>query len=105
MWQVTDPYYAVQYQLLEEEDTLRARVLYYNDGTQNYRASTGNARYLSRDLQWSDGCYVDGVSGATKSSGADARITIQQVHEDTLEVRYAANQSPAAERWVRVPNH
>ena len=104
-WQVSDPYYTARYELAEVDGQLSAEVLYYNDGTQRYNASGNQHRYLSSNLKWNDGVYIDGVSGATNTSKTSARITIEQVHTDTLEVRYAEHQSPAVERWVRIINH
>ncbi len=101
-WDVQSDYYKATYLIFEEHDSVKGKVLYYNDNTSIYREGEEQDFYVFKDLKKEDGHYVDAISGATNT--AEKAISIQQKHQDTLEVITYIMRKPLLETWVRNNN-
>ena len=100
-WQVISNYYKATYEIIKENDSIKAEVLYYNDGTTIIREKDAKTYYVFKDLKASEDLFVDAMSGATKTDDSKKNIAIKIKHNDTLEVtQYIANK-PLKEIWVR----
>jgi len=101
-WIVQSRFYQATYQIIEDDNQWNALVLHYNDGTTRYKYDGIQKRFAFKGLTKSKTAYVDGLSGATKSSGAKAKtIEINKKSKDTLEVTTYSMNKPIVELWVR----
>ena len=101
-WQVKNRFYSAVYDIFQEGDAAKARILYYNDGTTIIKAHDSLApRFLLHNIQKQDELYVDALSGATHTS--EPMVTISVKHLDTLEVTMRILNQPLTEIWTRIP--
>ncbi|WP_292945370.1 hypothetical protein [Olleya sp. UBA1516] len=102
VWQVKSNYYKATYSIINENDSIKAKVLYYNDGTTILRKEDKNTFYVFENLKPSNNGYVDAVSGATKTNEIKPNIELQSLHKDTLEVITYLRNKPLKEVWIRI---
>ena len=104
MWKVDSKYYKATCEILEEDGTLKGRVLYYNDGTTVYRNSNGDSiKYFFSNLKENEGVYIDAVSGATSTKSLENSTTsLKLLSKDTLEVISYIMHKPLKENWIRI---
>lgn len=100
-WKVVSNYYKGTFEILEQNDSIKAKVLYYNDDTTIIRASDKKEYYVFENLIAKNHVYVDAISGATKTKDAKANISIKPINKDTLEVTTYIYNRPLKELWVR----
>lgn len=101
-WRVQSNYYKAIYTILEENDSIKSKVLYYNDGTTIIRQQDNNDYYVFENLKPTNNIYVDAVSGATKSNELKSNIEILIANKDTLKVTKYIRNKPLKEVWVRI---
>ncbi|WP_353778129.1 hypothetical protein [Winogradskyella sp. 3972H.M.0a.05] len=100
-WDVLSKHYSATYKILKENDFIKAKVLYYNDGTTFIKAEDSKPYYVFKNLKASDGLFVDAISGATKADTSNVEISIHIKHKDTLEVTKYIMKKPLEELWIR----
>lgn len=101
-WEVVSKYYEGKYKIIEVNDSIQGKVLYYNDNTTVIREGVGKEYYVFKNLKKSNNTYVDAISGATNTNDSKPIIELNLKHDDTLvATRYISNK-PLEEIWVRV---
>ncbi|SIQ73677.1 hypothetical protein SAMN05421797_10318 [Maribacter ulvicola] len=103
-WQVKSKYYKATYAIMEENDSIKAKVLYYNDGTTIIRKKDKKEYYVFENLKPSKNQYMDAVSGATTTNENKPNIALQPIHKDTLKVTTYIRNKPLNEIWIRINN-
>ena len=101
-WNVVSKYYKGTYKIFKENDSIKAKVLYYNDGTTIIRESNNENYYAFNNLKKQDEIYVDAISGATKTNDVKPNIELNLSHPDTLDVTTYIRNKPLKEVWIRV---
>ncbi|WP_460219267.1 hypothetical protein [Psychroserpens sp. MEBiC05023] len=101
-WEVDSKYYRAIYNIIKSNDSVKGKVLYYNDDTTIIRESDGKDYYIFMDLKEDEGIYVDAISGATKSNDIKPNIELNLIHLDTLDVTTYIRNKPLKEIWIRV---
>ncbi len=100
-WEVKSSYYKAIYNINNENDSIKARVVYYNDGTSVYGKSNSEVYYLFKNLKEKNDRYVDVISGETKLKKTENNVSIQLISKDSIEaITYIMNK-PLKEIWVR----
>ena len=66
-WKVDSKFYKATYHILESNDSVQGKVLYYNDDTTIIREVDGKDYYVFKNLKEKENVYVDAISGATKN--------------------------------------
>ncbi len=99
-WSVESNFYSATYNIVEIGNRIKCEVLYYNDGTSSYKKDAGSPYYLSENLQYKNGIYIDGVSGATTKM-SEQKINITLIHKDTLNVTTYIMNKPLIEHWIK----
>ncbi|PCE64792.1 hypothetical protein [Sediminicola luteus] len=99
-WQVKDAYHKAIYHIYKTNDSVMARVVYYNDGTQIIRESDPDTLFYFKNLREKDGHFIDALSGATHSDQVPD-IKIVPKGNDSLLVTKQIMNSPTQEIWVR----
>ncbi|WP_299552368.1 hypothetical protein [Seonamhaeicola sp.] len=100
-WNVKSNHYKATYLILNENDSVKAKVLYYNDGTSIYKESEHKSYYVFENLKPKGALYVDAISGATiKDTNKNSSIRI--IHKDTIEVTTYIMHRPLKETWKRI---
>lgn len=102
LWEVKTSYYKAQYKIYSEDDGFDCRVMLYNDGTKRYNYERDQPYFLFKGLKWSEDKFVDGTSGATKSTSVNPTFSVELVNQNTLEVVNSSPGSPRTEIWKRV---
>ena len=102
IWRANSEFYKATYLILEEQGSLKAKVLSYDDGTTRYNSSKKRTWYQFNDLVENQGIYVDGISGATRKVSHDAADNVKVVDPDSLEVTRHVLGRPLKEKWIRV---
>lgn len=100
-WKVVSKYYKGTYKIVKQNDSIKAKILYYNDDTTIIKASDKKDYYVFENLTVEKDTYVDAVSGATKAEDVLPNLSIIQIHRDTLEVTTYIHKKPLKELWVR----
>lgn len=101
-WKVISTYYKGTYEIIEENDSIKGRVLYYNDDTTIIQKKEGGNFYVFENLKASEDHFIDAISGATITKNTTPNISLYPIHKDTLEVVTHIRQKPLKELWVRV---
>ena len=102
IWKVDSKFYKATCKILEENDTVKGEVLYYNDNTTVYRSKKGQAKsYFFNNIKEKNGTYIDAISGATKTKNKNKTATLHLVSTDTLEITTYIMNKPLKEIWVR----
>ena len=99
-WKVQSKYYRATYEIYMEHDSVKAKVLYYNDDTSIYRDGDTKEYYLFKNLKPDGKGYADAISGATITNN-NKTIYIEPKHRDTLTVTHYIMHKPLNEIWVR----
>ncbi len=99
IWTVDSKFYRAKYEVLKENDSLKALILYYNDDTTVLRHDPKNPQYFFSNLKKKKEVFVDAISGATKQEKQS--LSIEQTHLDTLEVTTYILNKPLKETWIR----
>jgi hypothetical protein len=101
-WKVHSNYYKATYKIVEEQNKLVGKVIYYNDDTTIlYETGTKKDIFLF-NLKPNKTGYIDAVSGATKTN---SNTSIKTKHRDTLEVTSYIQNKPLIETWIRIKNN
>ncbi|WP_339756607.1 hypothetical protein [uncultured Winogradskyella sp.] len=101
-WRVQSPFYKATCKILEENDSIKGLVLYYNDDTTVYSYKEGEAKnYFFNNLKEKGGQYIDAISGATKTKSSNEKATLNLLSKDTLEITTYIMHKPLKEIWVR----
>ncbi|OIQ18110.1 MAG: hypothetical protein BM557_07795 [Flavobacterium sp. MedPE-SWcel] len=95
-WKVLSSHYKATYEVTEENDSIKAKALYYNDGTTILRASDGKDYYLFKKP-----IINKATSETTNHKAPKKNIGLDLVHKDTLKVTTYIMHSPLTETWVR----
>ena len=101
-WKVASNYYSGTYKIYKENDSIKAKVLYYNDGTTIIRKTDHENYYVFENLKKRDEVYVDAMSGATKANDVKPNIELHLRHFDSLDVTTYISHKPLKEIWTRV---
>ncbi|WP_299247350.1 hypothetical protein [uncultured Aquimarina sp.] len=102
LWKVDSKFYKATCEIVEEANTLKGLVIYYNDDTTVYRYKEGEPKnYFFNNLKEKNGVYVDAVAGATKMENLHDTVTLNQLSKDTLEVTTHMMHKPIKEIWIR----
>ena len=102
LWKVDSKFYKATCEIVEEANTLKGLVIYYNDDTTVYRYEEGQPKkYFFNNLKEKDSVYVDAIAGATKTENSNEVVTLNLLSKDTLEVTTHIMQKPLKEIWVR----
>lgn len=100
-WEVHSPHYSSTCKIEKVDRKVRGKIITYDDGTSKIDASSGKSQFLFVDLQKKDDLYVDGMTGATKSSD-DPLMSIEIRSSDSIEVTTYHNKKPLTELWTRI---
>lgn len=103
IWKVHSQFYAAKCKIYEDDNSLKGRALYYNDGTTIYHDNEKQPMFFFRDLQAQGNMYVDGISGATHTDKQQNNLSIEVKAADTLLVTSYVLGKPIKEIWTR--NH
>lgn len=98
-WSVQSDFYKAVYHINDFDNTKKAEIISYNDGTTKYNKHTKPNQYLFSNLKKRDKSYVDLVSGATKITSNTNQIKI--IHPDTLEITTYLHNTPLTELWIK----
>jgi len=101
-WKVESKYYQATYAIIEDNDSIKAKVLYYNDGTTIVREKDQKDYYVFKNLKYTNNRYVDAVSGATKVKEIQPSIELNPIHKDTLKITKYIRNKPLKEVWTRI---
>ncbi|MGH1388047.1 hypothetical protein [Kordia sp.] len=102
IWKVNSRFYKATCEILEENDTVKGEVLYYNDNTTVYRSEKGQPKsYFFNNIKEKNGTYIDAVSGATKIENENKTAILHLLSKDTLEVTTYILNKPLKEIWIR----
>lgn len=99
-WKLISSFYDATYNIIEQDDSIKAQILYYNDGTTQYAFDKKEPWYQFTNLKHKKNQYVDAIAGATKTGTQG--ISIESVHKDTLEVTSYILHKPLVEKWYRI---
>ena len=105
IWDVKNKFYSATYEILKEDKKIKAKVLYYNDGTTKIFSDKENVRYLFVDLEKKDSIYVDGITGATGKTDSEKSLSIKILDNDLLEVTQYHPNGTTTETWTRNLNY
>lgn len=98
-WIQSSVFCDAEYKICREDGDLVGRIISYDDGTTSFHDSHSKRPwYVFKNLDYSDGQFVDGVSGATQKYN---QLTIRTLNSDSLEVTYNDSKHPFSEIWVR----
>lgn len=100
-WTINNDYYNATYRIYDEDNSKKALIIAYNDGTTKYSSQTRPNQYAFKNLKEKEGVYVDAVSGATKQTTSENTNHIIPKHKDTLEVVTFLFGKPLKEIWTR----
>ncbi len=100
-WNVKSNYYRATYRIYKEHDSVKGKVLYYNDDTSIYREGDTKEYYVFKNLKPDGKGYADALSGATVTDNSKT-IYIEPKHPDTLSVTHYIMHKPLTEIWVRI---
>lgn len=103
-WNVDSKFYRATYEILEHENAIKAKIIYYNDDTTIIREDKNNPQFILTNLREQKDSFVDVVSGATKTKDEEA-ISIKIKNKDTLIVTSYIMNKPVKELWIRTQNH
>ena len=98
-WRVDSKFYRANYKILEENDSIKALILYYNDDTTVLKHNPKQPRYAFSNLTSKKDVFVDAISGATKNE--NHTLSIKQIHKDTLKVTTYILNKALNETWIR----
>lgn len=101
-WQVKSPYYKASYTIEENNNSVVAKVLYYNDDTFIYKGTSSEKDIFLKDLQYKNDTEIDAVSGATNTS---TNYTLKLKSKDTLLVTKYIKNKPLTEIWIKKKSH
>lgn len=102
IWKVDSKFYTATCEILEEDNTIKGVVLYYNDNTTVYKHEDGQPKsYFFKNITEKNGVYIDAVSGATKTENSNETATLHLLDQDTLEVTTYIMNKPLKEIWIR----
>lgn len=102
IWKVDSKFYKATCEILEENDTVKGVVLYYNDNTTKYKHEVGAPKsYFFNDIKEKNGTYIDAISGATKIENNNKTATLHLLSKDTLEITTYIMNKPLKEIWTR----
>ncbi|PZW42611.1 hypothetical protein LX95_00927 [Mesonia algae] len=101
-WQVKNNYYKATYKIMEEHDSIKAKVLYYHDGTTIIKPEDQKEYYAFENLKYTKNQYVDAISGATKTKELHPNIALKLIHKDTIHVTKYISKKPLKEVWIRI---
>ncbi len=104
-WEVDSKFYKATCNIIEEDNSIKGQVLYYNDDTTVYKYEEGKPKnYFFNNLKEKKGVFVDAVSGATKKNESKEMVTLNLLSKDTLEVTTFIMHQPLKELWIRIQN-
>jgi|GEM_PF-1279879 len=101
-WRVESKYYRATYNIVEVNDSLQGKVIYYNDDTTIIREEDDGEYFAFKNLKKDDGMYMDAISGATKTKDIKPNITLKLRHPDTLDVTTYVRNNALKETWIRI---
>ncbi|WP_299628228.1 hypothetical protein [uncultured Tenacibaculum sp.] len=99
IWKTNSNYYKATYKIEKVNKKIIGKLLYYNDGTTVLHETKTKKDIFIKDLKYKNQCYVDAVSGATKTATQNYKIKVK--HNDTLEVTTYIRNTPLIETWTR----
>ena len=99
IWKTNSNYYKAVYKIEKSNQKITGKLLYYNDGTTVLHETGTDKDIFIKDLKYKNQCYVDAVSGATKTTTQSYKIKVK--HNDTLEVTTYIRNKPLIETWTR----
>ena len=100
LWKVNSNFYKATYKIVEEQNKLIGKVIYYNDDTTVLHETGTDKDIFLFNLKPNKAGYVDAVSGATKTK--NYYTSIKTKHKDTLEVTTYIQNKPLTETWTRI---
>jgi len=106
VWDLDSKFYSATYKIEKTNNKLKAQILYYNDGTTQYKFNKNDVEkvYSFQNLKHNNGIYVDAVSGATKKTNPE-QAQIKAINKDTLTVTTYVFHKPLTEKWIRKKSH
>lgn len=99
IWKVNNNHYKATYQIIQEQNRLIGKVIYYNDGTTILHETGTDKDLFLFNLKQKNNTYVDAVSGATNNK--TNTTIIKTKHIDSLEVTSYIMKKPITEIWIR----
>lgn len=101
-WEVRSRFFKARYEILKEDNQLKALVLFYDDGTTVYNYDGTKRHYAYQNLRKKEDIYVDVVSGATKHKESDTMTDhIRMIGNDSLQMITYMMNKPIIDVWVR----
>lgn len=99
-WFIKNKFYKATYEISKEKGNLKGKVISYYDGTTKFDKSNRRDWYVFKKLIKSDDHYIDGYSGASNTN--KKTISLQQIHIDTLEVKFFfSEENFRKEKWIK----
>lgn len=93
-------FYKASYRIEDHSRNQKCEVIYYDDGTSEFRKNESSPYYLFERIKSDNGqlVAVDGVSGATVMAD---RFILEPLGHDTLQVTSYIGDQPLIENWIR----
>lgn len=99
-WALDSKHYSATYVVEEVNDDLAMWVLYYDDGTTRYKWENGEKQFAYKSLQYSDGIFFDGSTGATQKGDKAHQLSLKS--PDTLIIQKPEWKEIREEVWLKV---
>lgn len=100
-WTVDSKFYRATCRIEANGDVFDAWFLDYDDGTTSFEGREIAKRYYFKNLKSSQNRYIDGMSGATNTSGSQSDFTLKLIHKDTLIITTNIMNQVSDELWIR----
>lgn len=100
-WKLESPFYKAEYRIVNNGDSIKTQILFYDDDTYRYRFNGQNLKYQFQNIEEKEGYFVDAVSGATQKTGEVNQSKIEFLNADTILVTTYEMKKPITEKWGR----
>lgn len=99
IWKVQSPHYNSTIEIADYDESLKAKVITYNDGTQKFNSSKNTEYFIYKNIIFKNNQFIDAVSGATKTNTNSTTFTL--LHPDTLEITNYLHHKKHTEKWIK----
>jgi hypothetical protein len=101
IWELESPFYKAVYRIIDNGDSVKTQILFYDDDTYRYRFNGQNLKYQFQNIKEKEGYFVDAVSGATENADEIEESKLEFLNADTLLVTTYKMKKTITEKWGR----